>query len=138
MRKYVQIDKSSGYVNLIGDEELGMSVISEDSDLPVWAFSIENHPQNAEIEQYMLYDKETDTFYFPEPTEDESDIPPMPTLEEKVDMLINAMVALLNNEPAEEASKELYSVLIASGKRSIEDIPLSIRDDVAATMNRGQ
>ena len=63
-RKYVQIMKSTGYVNLVGDESVGMT--PTDNDV-VWIFDISAHPQNEEIVSYMKYDSDTDTFYVPEP-----------------------------------------------------------------------
>jgi len=63
-RKYVQIMKDDGFVTLIGDEQLGM--VPTDNDI-VLIFDISSHPQNAEIEPWMKYDKDKNEFYWPEP-----------------------------------------------------------------------
>jgi len=73
-RKYVQILKSDGFVNLIGDESLGMWPTDNDT---VHIFDISKHPQNAEIVPWMRYNEETDTFYFPEQT---PQCQPLPTI----------------------------------------------------------
>jgi hypothetical protein len=69
-RKLVQLQKQGGdaFVNCIGDETLGLVEADNDSIL---CFTIENHPQRDEIVSYMRYDKETDTFYMPEPRQQE-------------------------------------------------------------------
>lgn len=78
IRKFVQLQKQSGdaFVNHVGDEQDGLAERDDDTIL---CFNIENHPQRDEIENYMRYDRDTDTFYMPEP----KPLPPEPLIKEE-------------------------------------------------------
>lgn len=69
-RKLVQLLKQGddAFVNHVGDEGDGLF---EQNDDIVLCFNIENHPQRNEIVNYMQYDWKNDTFYMPEPSEEE-------------------------------------------------------------------
>ena len=63
MKQYAQILKSDNTVNLIGGAELGLPV--ENHNL-VYCIDITDRADKNEIELYMVYNAETDTFSFPQ------------------------------------------------------------------------
>ena len=83
-RKYVQIMKRTGLVNLVGDETLGMEPADNEIAL---IFDISSHPQNAEIKPYMKYDAVAGMFYWPEPEPG-----PPPDLEPSADERLDALM----------------------------------------------
>lgn len=61
IRKYAQIRKNGNVVCLVGDESLGMPITNSNC---VYTVELKGHAQQDEVEENMLYDPKTDTFYW--------------------------------------------------------------------------
>ena len=71
MKQYAQILKSDNTVNLIGGTDLGLPV--ENHNL-VYCIDITDRADKDNIELYMVYNSETDTFSFPQVEEAETTV----------------------------------------------------------------
>ena len=71
MKQYAQILKSDNTVNLIGGTEFGLPV--ENHNL-VYCIDITDRADKDNIELYMVYNSETDTFGFPQVEEAEKTV----------------------------------------------------------------